>query len=385
MRETFRPLFRDDPTRGALAVALPLVGAAGAWTSSDAAAVGWALGSGATCGVAVRGHLPAAAGRRASGLLSVVAGPADPGLVFARTRDDLGRESVVLIDGDAVTTTLSRHATGLAGVPLRRAQVRGALVRAEWIVDPIADAHARSIVAGMWLGAVDTALRMAVAYARGRELYRGTVWDLPHARSLVARAQTWLSVADTVIQAALVDPADDGLAAAVDLVPLQLDAAMRALSVLFGSTFYARVEPYEAFETLVRDVSCLELLDPTGAAAARRRAAASVPDIDNDVRAEIAAVAGSRVAAGLAAASDPSSGVPTRREFGVVSAATLVAADYGGEVDRVAALALLESFATGRRAAPPDEAMETIAAETAARVDAGLTLTLDRAPLGEHD
>lgn len=168
-------------------------------------------------------------------------------------------------------------------------------------------------------------------------------------------------------------------------MPLQLDAAMRALSVLFGSTFYARVELYEAFETLVRDVSCLELLDPTGAGAARRRAPASVPDMDDDVRAEVAAVAGSKVAAGLAAASDPSFGVLTRREFGVVSAAALVAARRAGGVDRVAALSLLESFATGRRAAPPDEAMETIAAETAARMDAGLTLTLERARLGAHD
>ncbi|WJL94766.1 hypothetical protein QSU92_12410 [Microbacterium sp. ET2] len=387
--ETFRPVFRDDPSRGARTVALRLLGAAGAWTSPDAATVGAALMSGETCGVAVRGHLPAVFGRRASGLLSVLAGPVDARLVFARTRDDLGRESAVLLDGDAVTTTASRHATGLEGVPLRRAQVRGAQVRAEWNVDPIADAHARSIVAGMWLAAVDTALRMAVDYARGRRLYRGTVWDIPHARSLVARARTWLSVADTVIQAALADPGDDGLAAAVDLVPLQLDAAMRALSVLFGSTFYARVDPYADFETLVRDVGCLELLDPTGAGAARRRTPVSVPAMDASVVAEISAVAGPRVAAGLAAASDSSFGVTTRREFGVVSTARLVASGHdAGAVtaaERVAALTLLESFATGRRAAAPDESLEVIAADTVGRVDAGLTLTLDRAPLGAPD
>ena len=57
-------------------------------------------------------------------------------------------------------------------------------------------------------------------------------------------------------------PADAAPIAAASalLVPQLLNDAMRNLSVLFGSTFYGSVEPYAAFEKLVRDLAAMSLV-----------------------------------------------------------------------------------------------------------------------------
>ncbi|MET0781279.1 MAG: acyl-CoA dehydrogenase family protein [Microbacterium sp.] len=128
-----------------------------------------------------------------------------------------------------------------------------------------ARAETAAIVAALMIGAVDTAVHLALPYAVGRRLYRGTVLDIPHARSLLADVHTDLLIADalaTKVVAELDAGRFDETAAAASayLVPQLLGDAMRALSVLFGSTFYARVEPYEIFETFVRDVGSLSLL-----------------------------------------------------------------------------------------------------------------------------
>ena len=130
-----------------------------------------------------------------------------------------------------------------------------------------ARAETAAIVAALMIGAVDSAVHLALPYAAGRRLYRGTVLDIPHARSLLADVHTDLLIADAL--AARVVPSWMPVAstrwrhaASAYLVPQLLADAMRALSVLFGSTFYARVEPYAIFETFVRDVGSLSLLGP---------------------------------------------------------------------------------------------------------------------------
>ncbi|MBN9200537.1 MAG: hypothetical protein J0H70_04060, partial [Microbacterium chocolatum] len=126
------------------------------------------------------------------------------------------------------------------------------------------DVPRRVALAAMALVTLDTSLRLAVRYAAGRELYGGTVLDIPHARGVIAEVHTDLLVADALTDSALA-AIDAGTpdavqeSAVVALVPRLLTDAMRALSVLFGSTFYARVAPYAVFETLLRDVDALAL------------------------------------------------------------------------------------------------------------------------------
>jgi hypothetical protein len=149
-------------------------------------------------------------------------------------------------------------------------------VVASWEASETADAAAQALGAALWCATVDTALRIAVSYAQERSLYGGTVWEIPHARSLVADACADLLTADAIATAGFA-AADIG---ALPLVPALLGDCMRALSVLFGSTFFARVEPYAVFETFVRDLAAMRLVSTRVAApesaAAQHEAAAAV-------------------------------------------------------------------------------------------------------------
>ncbi|MGX5772064.1 acyl-CoA dehydrogenase family protein [Microbacterium trichothecenolyticum] len=135
----------------------------------------------------------------------------------------------------------------------------------------------RAAVPAAALGALDAALRESVRYARARELYGGTVLDIPHARSLLAAALADALTADALSSAA-VCLADAHAPAASVAVPLAahlscllLADAAQQVSVLAGSTFYARIAPFELIEQHVHDLSALvalvpELADPLPAA-----------------------------------------------------------------------------------------------------------------------
>ncbi|QKJ20294.1 acyl-CoA dehydrogenase family protein [Microbacterium hominis] len=134
--------------------------------------------------------------------------------------------------------------------------------------DPRLLALTRAVVPAAAIGAVETAVAASVAYARARRLYGGCVLDIPHARALLAAAVADLRAADALSAAALheVDaagPASTASAAlAGHLVPVLLADAVQQLSVLAGSTFYARIEPFPVIEKIVRDIAALPLLVP---------------------------------------------------------------------------------------------------------------------------
>jgi alkylation response protein AidB-like acyl-CoA dehydrogenase len=151
-----------------------------------------------------------------------------------------------------------------------------------------------ALVPAVAIGVVDAALHLAYSYGTGRELYGGVVLDLPHARGLVADARTDLLIADALSAVAVrslhLDPASTrALTAACGLLaPELLNDAMRSLSVLFGSTFYGRVEPFEIIEKFVRDLQAIPVLrlraDAQTQAIASRLGALPEPDGSFDAR-----------------------------------------------------------------------------------------------------
>jgi hypothetical protein len=91
------------------------------------------------------------------------------------------------------------------------------------------------------------------------------VLDLPQSRALLAGAIADFLLADAfssvVVRGLHVAPEDCLVPTAASgyLVPQLLSSVMQDLSVLFGSTFYARVEPYDVFEKFLRDVAVLSI------------------------------------------------------------------------------------------------------------------------------
>ena len=268
-----------------------------------------------------------------------------------------------------------------------------------------ARAETSAIVAALMVGAVDTAVHLAVPYASGRRLYRGTVLDIPHARSLLADVHTDLLIADA-LASRVVAESDAGTideaaaSASVYLVPQLLGDAMRALSVLFGSTFYARVEPYAVFETFVRDVGSLSLLglgtprslDPCAAALDSwgdrpLRVAAGSGDLHDAAE----PMAQRRAAfTGRVRSADRTDAAATRRL--AREAAILIAADACIDLRRsgarpatdewlAAALVRLGTRLTGRKESLPEASIESAVDDLTSCVESSLSLTLERVPV----
>jgi alkylation response protein AidB-like acyl-CoA dehydrogenase len=118
----------------------------------------------------------------------------------------------------------------------------------------------RCVLPSMVIGVVDSQLRLAMRFAAGRRLYRGTVADLPHARSLLTGAFVDLLIADalaTVGARALHVLPEQGsmVSAAVKyLVPKVLQEASNDLSSLLGASYYLREGEYAAFGKHARDL-----------------------------------------------------------------------------------------------------------------------------------
>lgn len=284
-----RPLFRRDPSAAVDLIVAPLAAASIVWECADPAQqeqFAAALMSGVRVAgrVADSQHVPVrySGGEwEATGTSPLLAATARADVWAIPIRDSSGAATLLLAPVSALRERPidSVETVGLRGTQFACCDLSGyraapgEVVRAD---DPIHRARAstrtRVIIAALAVATVDTAFQLALPYAAGRELYRGTVLDLPHARGLLAEARTDLLTADALAGGA-VHAIDEGRAdaaaaafAATTLVPLLLNDAMRALSVLFGSTFYARVDPFAIFETLVRDVGSLSLLGLSGAA-----------------------------------------------------------------------------------------------------------------------
>lgn len=118
----------------------------------------------------------------------------------------------------------------------------------------------RAVLPALTNGALDSATRLALDYARRRDLYGSTVWQLPHARHLLVRAWGALLVSDALARAGVrllhrhPDETFLATAAAKYLAPALMNAGMADLSTLFGSSFYAVEDEYGIFEKWLRDL-----------------------------------------------------------------------------------------------------------------------------------
>ncbi|HEU5334129.1 MAG TPA: acyl-CoA dehydrogenase family protein [Actinocrinis sp.] len=123
----------------------------------------------------------------------------------------------------------------------------------------------RSAVPGMAIGAADSSLRTAVRFAVGRQLYKGTVMQIPQARSTLSAAFLDLLTADCMslagTRAVHLLPEETSLyAASVKyLVPKILSEAMYELSIVLGARFYVREGEFGIFQKHVRDLPVLTL------------------------------------------------------------------------------------------------------------------------------
>lgn len=239
-------------------------------------------------------------------------------VVFARTDEKAGgrSHSILLLDKSrlqgAIDTgqleLLERFRTaGLRACHLAGLTFKGCRVPADRLVSSPGtgvDISLRSFqvtriaMPGMAIGMLDTALRMAVDFARERKLYGTRVIDLPHVRSLLSDAMLDLLTADCLVRASarslhLVPRHTSVYAAAVKyLVPSLLRDGMNALSVVLGARAYLRHGTYAIFGKMMRDmpvisvshaggVACLLTILSQLPALARRaeRGAAPMPDL----------------------------------------------------------------------------------------------------------
>lgn len=283
-----RPFFRDDLSVAVELVVAPLAAstlifAAGGASRRTELAISLLAGARIAGRIADDEHV---ALRRAgtdwvvSGRTPIMAATAQADIWAIPCRNGDGATGVLLCSADALEGRGidTVETVGLCGASFATVDLDGyAAPRRDVVVTDDAAAarlslRTRVIVAALCVASVERALHLALAYAAGRELYRGAVLDIPHARGLLAEARTDLLIADAV-SAHAVESIDDGRSdaetaahCAIALVPRLLNDSLRALSILFGSTFYARVDPYSRFETLVRDVGSLSLLGLSGRA-----------------------------------------------------------------------------------------------------------------------
>jgi alkylation response protein AidB-like acyl-CoA dehydrogenase len=114
------------------------------------------------------------------------------------------------------------------------------------------------------LGAADTALRLALDFAKERRLYGASVLDIPHARAVLSNAFLDLLICEATALGALrglhVVPEQMALASAVVklFVPTRLEQMVRDVSVVLGARHYLRTG---VFQKVLRDIAVVPLFD----------------------------------------------------------------------------------------------------------------------------
>lgn len=231
-------------------------------------------------------------------------------VVLARTEDRNDLRSLTLIDWqktdehEQVDTSTRTWTSGMRGVPVGAADLTGVQIPFDHTIGPRgagadtvlkAFQISRTVLPALATGTVDAALRLAADFMSSRELYGSDLWELPHARQLIARAWGSLLVADslarTAVRALHLRPEECFLISAATkyLVPYLLNDAMLDLTTLLGSTFYALDSPFAVIEKWMRDlivlpighagtVSCLLALIPNLPAWERRTRTPAVFD-----------------------------------------------------------------------------------------------------------
>lgn len=122
------------------------------------------------------------------------------------------------------------------------------------------------------LGQADTALRVTVNFALSRQLYEGTVWDIPHARQELVASFLDILICDCVSIAAVralhVVPEQMSLIASIIkyFVPKTVEGLIHRLSAVLGARHYLREGHYWGiFQKIMRDHAIISIFDGSAA------------------------------------------------------------------------------------------------------------------------
>lgn len=126
----------------------------------------------------------------------------------------------------------------------------------------------RTLVPGLSLGVLDTAVECVLDFVRDRRLYGGTALDIPYVRDELAAALLDLRIAEAVTGACLralhllPGLAPVSSAVAKYLVPHLVEARVNRLATVLGARYYLREGHWSGvFEKLLRDVRLFALFD----------------------------------------------------------------------------------------------------------------------------
>lgn len=197
-------------------------------------------------------------------------------LLFARTDPQQGSRShtPLLIPIHTLPEhTLKWHdryfTSGMKGILLGGCDFDGAPIQTEQLVGPVGSGMetalksfqiTRTVLPSMFVGVLDSGLRITMDFASQRQLYGRTVLEQPLTRSVLCLAQLdllWCDLFTTVTTRALhLKPEQCSLysAATKALVPHTLVAAMRTLTQILGASFYTRQGSCGMMQKLWRDL-----------------------------------------------------------------------------------------------------------------------------------
>jgi len=122
------------------------------------------------------------------------------------------------------------------------------------------------------LAQADTALRVTLDFVFSRQIYGGTVWDIPHARQTLIEAFVDLLICECVSFAAVrslhVLTNQMSLFSAIIkyFVPNTVEELIRRVSAVLGARYYLREEHwYGIFQKIVRDHAIISVFDGSSA------------------------------------------------------------------------------------------------------------------------
>jgi alkylation response protein AidB-like acyl-CoA dehydrogenase len=125
----------------------------------------------------------------------------------------------------------------------------------------------RVMITGIALGCTDTALRLALDFTTQREIFGGTVVDVPYSRRKLVEAHADLLLCDTLANCAArslqTSPDQSAVWSSVAkyLVPTVLDRTVAELGVVLGARHYLRGHEYGMFQKARRDLLVANFAD----------------------------------------------------------------------------------------------------------------------------
>lgn len=205
-------------------------------------------------------------------------------MLLARTSDDNGARNLSLfmvekskLDPSTFTYLPKVKTYGLRGCDICGIRFSGTEVSQASLIGNEGDGLeiaikafqvTRTLCAALSIGALENNLRVVMDFALNRQLYKGSVFDIPNARHYLTGAFVDLLLTDAVggslIRAAHVIPQQLSILSAVAkcFAPYKLDKAQKDLATVLGARFFFREKHCEGiFQKSMRDSQVVSLFD----------------------------------------------------------------------------------------------------------------------------